>query len=62
MRDVISFADSEELVRNSELPARTLIEVGKDHRLAVPEPLEMMVRADQHRRIEDGFWTPCSQR
>jgi hypothetical protein len=31
---VVPFADSEELVRNSELPASALIEVGGDHRLA----------------------------
>ena len=43
--DVIPFADSEELVRNSGLPASALIEVGKDHRLADPEPLETMLRA-----------------
>src|ERR1039457_6441439 len=43
--DVISFADSEELVRNSGLPATALIEVGTDHRLADPEPLEAMLRA-----------------
>ena len=42
--DVIPFADSEELVRNSGLPASTLIEVGCDHRLADPEPLEAMLR------------------
>src|ERR1019366_8024438 len=32
--DVIAFADSEELVRNSRLPASALVEVGTDHRLA----------------------------
>jgi len=37
--DVIPFADSEALVRNSDLPARALIEIGTDHRLADPEPL-----------------------
>lgn len=40
--DVVPFADSEELVRNS---GATLIEVGTDHRLADPEPLETMLRA-----------------
>ncbi len=40
--DVIPFADSEELARNS---GATLIEVGTDHRLADPEPLAMMLRA-----------------
>lgn len=40
--DVIPFADSEELARNS---GATLIEVGTDHRLADQEPLEAMLRA-----------------
>jgi hypothetical protein len=43
--DVIPFADSEELVKNSELPGSALIEVGSDHRLADREPLEAMLRA-----------------
>lgn len=40
--DVIPFADSEELARSS---GATLIEVGTDHRLADPEPLEAMLKA-----------------
>ena len=43
--DVIPFAESEELVRNSGLPSSALIEVGTDHRLADMEPLEAMLRA-----------------
>lgn len=43
--DVVPFADSEELVRNSGLPSSALIEVGEDHRLADPKPLEAMLRA-----------------
>jgi alpha-beta hydrolase superfamily lysophospholipase len=43
--DVVPFADSEELVRNSGLPAAALIEVGDDHRLADPEPLRKMLEA-----------------
>jgi alpha-beta hydrolase superfamily lysophospholipase len=43
--DVVPFADSEELVRNSNLPATALVEVGNDHRLADPEPLAAMRRA-----------------
>jgi alpha-beta hydrolase superfamily lysophospholipase len=43
--DVVPFADSEELVRNSGLPAAALVEVGQDHRLADPEPLRRMLRA-----------------
>jgi len=40
--EVIPFADSEELARNSKT---TLIEVGTDHRLADPEPLAAMLAA-----------------
>jgi hypothetical protein len=40
---VVPFADSEELVRNSGLPATALVEVGTDDRLADPEPLEAML-------------------
>jgi hypothetical protein len=43
--DVVPFADSEELVRSSGLPASALVEVGSDHRLADPEPLVAMLRA-----------------
>lgn len=42
--DVIPFADSEELVKNSGLQTSELIEVGNDHRLVDQEPLEMMLR------------------
>ena len=40
--DVVPFADSEELAKNS---GATLIEVGTDHRLADQEPLAAMLRA-----------------
>ena len=43
--DVIPFADSEELVRNSGLLPSALIEVGNDHRLPDQEPLAAMLRA-----------------
>jgi len=43
--DVIPFADTAELVKNSGLPATALIEVGTDHRLADKEPLAAMLRA-----------------
>lgn len=43
--DVVPFADSEELVQKSGLPASALIEVGSDHRLADPEPLRAMLSA-----------------
>ncbi len=44
--DVVPFADSEELARNS---GATLIEVGNDHRLADSEPLATMLRACEKR-------------
>src|ERR1017187_9168992 len=40
--DVVPFADSEELAKTS---GAALIEVGNDHRLANPGPLEAMLRA-----------------
>ncbi len=43
--DVVPFADSEELVRDSGLSASALMEVGDDHRLADPEPLQAMLSA-----------------
>jgi dipeptidyl aminopeptidase/acylaminoacyl peptidase len=43
--DVVPFADSEALVKNSGLLPSALIEVGSDHRLADPEPLAAMLRA-----------------
>lgn len=43
--DVVPFADSEELVRNSGLSAGALIEVGSDHRLADAESLQAMLQA-----------------
>src|SRR3954447_18321481 len=42
--DVVPFTDSEELIRNSGLPASALIEVGSDHRLADPASLGRMLR------------------
>ena len=47
--DVIPYADSEELLRNSGLPVTALIEVGNDHRLADKEPLEAMLKACEGR-------------
>src|SRR5215831_11780151 len=43
--DVVPFAHSEELSRNSGLPASSLVKVGDDHRLADPEPLRKMLEA-----------------
>jgi pimeloyl-ACP methyl ester carboxylesterase len=47
--DAIPFCHSEELVRNSGLPAAALVEVGTDHRLADPEPLRAMLAACERR-------------
>jgi hypothetical protein len=41
--DVVPFADTKELLANSGLPTEAFIEVGSDHRLADPEPLEKML-------------------
>jgi hypothetical protein len=43
--DVVRFENSAEVIRSSSLPDSALVEVGTDHRLADPEPLEMMLRA-----------------
>jgi hypothetical protein len=53
--DVVPFADREELVKNSGLPASALIEVGDDHRLADPEPLRKMLEACEGLVIEAGL-------
>lgn len=50
--DLSPFADSMELVRNR---GATLIEVGTDHRLADPEPLEAMLRACERLECEYPF-------
>ncbi len=43
--DVVPFGDSVELLSKSGLPETALIEVGRDHRLADPKPLEALLRA-----------------
>jgi len=43
--ETIPFADSQELLRNSGLPPSALIVVGRDHRLADPEPLKALMEA-----------------
>jgi hypothetical protein len=43
--DVVPFAHSEELVKNSGLSVSALVEIGTDHRLADPEPLAAMRKA-----------------
>jgi hypothetical protein len=47
--DVVPFGDSVELLSKSGLPETSLIEVGRDHRLADPEPLEALLRAVEGR-------------
>jgi hypothetical protein len=58
--DVVPFADSEELVRTSGLPASALVEVGDDHRLADPEPQRRMLEACEG--VEGGppLWLTAS--
>jgi hypothetical protein len=55
--DVIPFADSEELVKNCGLPAKALIEVGTDHRLADPESLAAMLEACEQCRQNESEWS-----
>jgi hypothetical protein len=43
--DIVPFAYSEELVRNSDLPASALIEVGSDHYLNDPQSLAAIAAA-----------------
>ncbi|MES1213535.1 MAG: alpha/beta fold hydrolase [Singulisphaera sp.] len=43
--EVIPFTDTQELIRESGLPVEALVEVGRDHRLAEPEPLAAMLAA-----------------
>jgi hypothetical protein len=50
--DVVPFADSEDLAKNS---GATLIEVGTDHRLADPEPLAAMLEACVHSANKTGM-------
>ncbi len=47
--DVVPFKDSVDLISQSSLPGTALIEVGQDHRLADPEPLEVLSRAVEGR-------------
>jgi hypothetical protein len=58
--DVISFADSEELIKNSNLPlATSLIEIGRDHRLADPESLGAMLKACEDLTRTYDQWALC---
>src|ERR1019366_839319 len=60
--DLVPFADTEELVKNSGLPSSALIEVGKYHPLADQEPLEMMLGACEGMRfrLRSRGREPCS--
>lgn len=50
--DVVTFADSEELVRNSGLPLDAMVEAGGDHRLADPEsPGRMLMACEKAGRL-----------
>jgi hypothetical protein len=49
--DVVPFADSQELLRNSGLVSESLIEVGTEHRLADLGSLEAMSKAVENRRV-----------
>jgi len=42
--DVIPFAESQELIRNSPSTGTLLIEIGSDHRLADSQPLALMLQ------------------
>jgi len=57
--DVIPFADSEELVRNSGLSTSALIEIGTDHRLADPESLRAMLKACERSACIEEYHLPC---
>lgn len=46
---MVPFTDSVELLSKSGLTESALIEVGHDHRLADPEPLEALLRAVEGR-------------
>ena len=52
--DIVPFADSLELVRNSGLPASALIEVGSDHWLADPEVVGENVEGVRQRECKKG--------
>lgn len=43
--EIVPFADSEELVANSGLPSKSLIEVGFEDRLADEESFQAMLKA-----------------
>jgi len=55
MDDVVPFADSEELVRNSGLPATALVQVGNDHRLADLDSLIAMLEACLRYSVTDSW-------
>jgi hypothetical protein len=52
--EMVPFADSEELVRNSGLPSESLIVVGHEHRLADTESLKKMLEAVERAVLASG--------
>lgn len=63
--DVIPFTDSKNLVKNSQMPTSSLIEVGNDHRLADQEPLDAMLAACElgHSEMKGALViVPCGQK
>lgn len=52
--ETVPFSDSKELVRNSGLPSKALIEVGFEHRLADEESLGRMLRAVERAMADRG--------
>lgn len=57
--DVVPFAHSEELLRNSGLPESALIVVGNDHWLADPESLKAMLEACERSARKEEYHLPC---
>ncbi len=47
--EIVPFADSEELVQNSRLPASALVDIGSDHRLADPIALAALLKICEQR-------------
>jgi hypothetical protein len=54
--EVVPFADSEELVKNSGLTPESLVVVGHEHRLADPESLAKMLEAVERSGAKQKQW------
>jgi hypothetical protein len=59
--DVVPFAFSEELARNSQLPPEALVETGRDHWLSDPEPLQAMLEACERQASLEACERQASQ-